>query len=381
MVSQNAAFFELVLQEAKNKVEYNTSSNNGSSNSIVNTNTNAKATYRENTTISMHHNLTTNTKLRQFHHPRGWNNGGGGLILFYHVAKTGGSTVRSFFEQVSQRNPSKFMYGRYLNYQKRNANANTTTTTNTCIPPGEDKNKMAMFLKECQNLLANENNTMTYLWEIHGGSPGLDILAPYISELRKTSQLHNKSFFAFTMVREPVSHAESYFKFFHVNCTDRWRGRRWCEHRQFHKATEQNILESAELIHPNQQCFLLKHASAIEGMNPSFYQKCKVTHEDCDNIYETMKGTLDWVGTMERLSMDTLPLLQYLVQIQGYNSNNVVVKNKNVAEKLPFALSNTTVAALRNATDLDHTMYDRVKSDYVLDELYPGINIHSFVGS
>ena len=149
----------------------------------------------------MHHNLTTNTKLRQFHHPRGGNNDRGGLILFYHVAKTGGSTVRSFFEQVSQRNPSKFKYGRYVNYQKRNANANTTTTTNTCIPPGEDKNKMAMFLKECQNLLANENNTMTYLWEIHGGSPGLDILAPYISELRKTSQLRNKSFFAFTMVR------------------------------------------------------------------------------------------------------------------------------------------------------------------------------------
>ena len=56
--------------------------------------------------------------------------------------------------------------------------------------------------------------------------------------------------------------------------------------------TEKNILTSA-IIHPNQQCFvLLKHLSSIAGLNPSFYDKCRVTHDGCAAIYDTMRDTL-----------------------------------------------------------------------------------------
>lgn len=44
----------------------------------------------------------------------------GGIVIFYHVAKTGGSTIRSFFTEITSRSPSQFKYHRYLNFQNRN---------------------------------------------------------------------------------------------------------------------------------------------------------------------------------------------------------------------------------------------------------------------
>ncbi len=297
----------------------------------------------------------------------------GGTIIFYHVAKTGGSTVRSFFQSLHWRDRSRFKYSRYVNSQNRavHANVNVSMNNSTCVPPGTKQNKMEGSVQYLINAIKNGNNNVTHLWEIHGGSPGLDVVAPYISHLRKLSQEHNKTFFAFTMVREPLSYTESYFKFFHVNCRQTW-----CEHKQYDRATEMNMLETA-ISHPNQQCFLLKHSSSVEGMHPSFYNKCRVTPDECDTIYENMKDTLDWVGTTDQLSMDTLPLLKYLVDDERGNNENGVrpVRNKKVAKKLPFedSLSNRTLATLSNVTALDQNLYDRVKSDFVLADMFPNV--------
>ena len=59
--------------------------------------------------------------------------------------------------------------------------------------------------QECSKILTaiqDQENDITYLWEIHGGSPGLDILAPYIHQIRHETQIHNKTFFSFTLVRD-----------------------------------------------------------------------------------------------------------------------------------------------------------------------------------
>ena len=153
----------------------------------------------------------------------------------------------------------------------------------------------------------------------------------------------------------------------------RWLGYKWCEHRQYKNATEENLLASARL-HPNQQCFHLKHMSSVEGMHPSFYNKCRVTIDDCQRIYDTMKGTLDWVGTTEQLSFDTMPLLQYILDCKDEKSYEV----KNIRQYRPFeeqkSLSNRTLAMLSNLTSLDQIIFDQVRSDYVL-----GDNIQGFM--
>ena len=113
-------------------------------------------------------------------------------------------------------------------------------------------------------------------------------------------------------------------------------------------------------------------------MHPSFYNKCRVTPDGCDTMYETTKNTLDWVGTTDRLSMDTLPLLQYLLvnnDDRRNDENKVSVKNAKVAKKLPFEdyLSNQTMARLSSANGLDQKIFDRVRSDFVLADMFPEV--------
>lgn len=210
---------------------------------------------------------------------------------------------------------------------------------------------------------------MTYLWEIHGGGPGLELMASQYQQLRQACHAQNKSFFAFTLIREPLSFAPSYFKMFHLNCP-----LPWCEQMQFKDATEQHLLQSVQL-HPNQQCFLLKHLSSVAGMNPSFYEKCKVTREDCEHVYSVMKNTLDWVGTTEHLSSDTIPLLQHLVNSDKSGQQAAAVKNQKVSKKLSFeeSLETATLERMSEATSFDQFIFDKVRSEYVLEHIFPGV--------
>jgi len=340
-------------------------------------------------------------KLRRF------GEGEGGLVVFYHVAKTGGSTIRGLFKNLSKQSPPHFKYKRYLNPQYRdmqatinhsavNGNAKTmdihtsvnstaavlTPYLNTCVPNGKDKHGMEKMHHSIIQMLSN-NSTRTLLLEIHGGSPGLDTIASYIQQWREVSLLHNRPFFAFTLVRKPISHATSYLKFFHVKCKSFF-----CEHDQYENATEDSLLVSVQ-THPNMQCFLLKHMSSIAGMHPSFYTKCQVTEDDCKNTYKLMKQNFDWIGTTEKLSLDTIPLLSHILQYNGNGStdadgnkgvveneaklkNNIIVKNFKVSKKLSFEenLNITTTSKLLNLSSLDQAIYDQVSTDYSLPTFF-----------
>lgn len=293
---------------------------------------------------------------------------GGGLVVFYHVAKTGGSTIRSLFKKVSQEKPSQFSYRRISNPFRNEAEDSKnidSSDVEMCLPPGIYPHWPAKVHGQFQRLLSNnlnkESEEKTTLLEIHGGSPGLREILPLIKEWREISKANNKPFFAFTTVREPVSYAKSYFKQFHLNCTYDW-----CEQDQFTIATEENLLMSTQ---PNRQCFLLNHASSVAGMKKRFYEKCKVTEDDCKDIFKAMEDNLDWIGTTENLSKDTIPLL---LRMFGFpfdinTKNKIIGKNEKVSEKLPYekSLDESKLLAL---SPFDQAMYTKVKSKYSLSD-------------
>jgi len=294
---------------------------------------------------------------------------GGGLVVFYHVAKTGGSTIRSLFQKVSQEKPSQFSYRRISSPFRDELEDSTNIDSSDgemCLPPGIYPQWPTKVHGQFQRLLSNnfneESKEKTTLLEIHGGSPGLRELLPLIKEWREMSKSNNKPFFAFTTIREPVSYAKSYFKQFHLNCEHDW-----CEQDKYEDATEENLLMSTQL---NRQCFLLNHASSVAGMKKRFYEKCKVTEDDCKDILKAMEDNLDWIGTTERLSKDTIPLL---LRMFGFAYDDVSTKNKTigrnekVSEKLPYekSLDESKVLAL---SPFDQAMYARIKSEYTLSD-------------
>jgi len=129
----------------------------------------------------------------------------GGLVVFLHIAKTGGSTIRDNFDKSS----------RFPNV------------------------KVARVLHEAKmeddaivHFVSSENTrNETLLLEFHGGR-GQPLtmfqLHPYIHQWRSMAKANDKSLFVFTMLREPSSFYVSYFNFFKgPGCT--WS---WCDPRK-----------------------------------------------------------------------------------------------------------------------------------------------------
>ncbi len=101
-----------------------------------------------------------------------------------------------------------------------------------------------------------------------------------------------------------------------------------------------------------------------------------------------MKSTFDWVGTTERLSEDTIPILKHLLDYSANTTSSsssddveadlkrqndpFVVKREKMSQDHPFQyVSNSTISKLSNMTSFDREIFDQVRSDYVLADLFP----------
>ncbi len=327
---------------------------------IINQLTNAKNSSDQNPTTT----IQFPDKLPNFE-----NGKAGGVIIFYHVAKTGGSTIRDLFLKISEDSHSRFVKIRVKNpplsysaeeYDFRKKHEQFTS----CVPPGKDHLGMKKIDKRVMNVIRGKRLYSTLLVEVHGTAIGLNNLSVYIDKWRQRSEDNGTPFFAFTLVREPVAFSLSYFQFYYLAGCD---GEKWCEgdHEKYRTETEENLILSTK---PNRQCFFLTHLSSIEGLHPSFYDKCAVTTNDCNTLYQTMKESLDWIGTTESISNETLPLLMHILR----RTSEVVegVQNMKVSNRTAFAggLSEDTTNKIKHLTEMDQMIYEKVKTDYHLNK-------------
>jgi hypothetical protein len=303
----------------------------------------------------------------------------GGVIIFYHVAKTGGSTCREWFEWLREKSErkeiaQKIKYKRFggVGISEKSAdgtisgpggNINHVKVSNECNldPTYAEINYMNKFVMK--RLLNNQYLGTTYLIEIHGANFGLKTLSLQLDRWRKMAEKKHKIFFAFSLVREPISFSSSYFKFYYRGHCDPNKFD-FCESDSdlYKDPTEENIVLSTRA---NRQCFFLNHKSAIEGTHASFYDKCKVSMDDCTEMYSIMRKSLDWIGITENLSSETLPLMQELLQFKAAALDRFrIMKNTG---NLFQSLSNKTISKLQSLNSYDQMIYDEVKKDYIYD--------------
>ena len=167
--------------------------------------------------------LYFNELLLLHHFPFGANKGG--LVIFYHLPKTGGTFIRDTLI---------------------NANIPIERVFSTKQLLG---NK---YGERIQKILSGLTTELLVL-ELHGRFVGIPQLP--IRQWRDTALRHNVPFFAFTLLRDPVAFHDSYFAFFHrKGCQQRW-----CEPMTYDEMSESHLLES---LVPNKQCRALVSWSA-----------------------------------------------------------------------------------------------------------------------
>ena len=250
----------------------------------------------------------------------------GGIVFFVHIPKTGGTTIRRNFEKLERIN---YIFGK--NYSAYEETA----------PLVEDA-----------ILNGTPNNTILF-YEIHAtDAPSFFRLRKRLRRWRDTAARNNVSVFFFTVLRDPISYAFSHFNFFHVQRRNPTFER--CN------ATQENFLR---LSLSNPQCqFLFKGEPSMRAQN---LKQIYVKPEDCEEVNGLMVELLDWVGTTENLSSDTLSLLARLFQLPAdrtFNKYRVTKDSGNF-----FGIENVTASALDHIlslSPLDSKLYEYAKKNF-----------------
>lgn len=292
----------------------------------------------------------------------------GGIIFFYHIYKTGGSTVGKMMHSMSM----------------RRQNIHFTMIRKT------------VDWKNCLWALnMAEHDQKLVLLEFHveypaPTFPSLVEMAPIIERWRTEAHKRDLGFFAFTLVREPVAHAISFFNFFSVGMTAPSDTKEWNPFRTM-APTEKNLMHS---FVGNRQCQMLGVDPESTASVPTDILRDPVHDNDgtskvapserdddlnyiraCEDekVKNVLYHSLDWVGTTEKLQNETLPLLSKLILKDsrvGFNTTPFKVFSKNtrgiqgVSKK---NLSYESLARIEKETELDRAIYNEVLQNNTLD--------------
>jgi hypothetical protein len=279
----------------------------------------------------------------------------GGFILFLHVPKTGGTTIRDALmtqQQQQQLNVQyHFVSGRKL---------------------FEEAHRKAIRYLSVQT----NRNRRTFILEIHGrDSPPLLELVEMIQTYRTMAQKNQIPMWTFSILREPLSFAVSYFNFFHVQ-----RGPN-----PYFRQVEPTELNLLNLSLYNPQCHFLARGEL------SLRQQRDITitttnkkgtmmpsAEECQSVQFALLNTMDWVGITEHLSEQTLALLRHVLSLvvvvvgggEGGGNSSVSFPTRRVSSRAKneslalLDLSPSTIGTLQEMSRLDQELYDTIQNHF-----------------
>jgi hypothetical protein len=300
-------------------------------------------------------NAATATKasLDMFHHQKG------GMVLLYHVAKTGGTSIQQLFISMKKQKSSKRKYVyQKLGYKNRHVKI-----------AFDDEEARDEQIRKIDDHIRGKNSK-TLLMEVHsshyGGLHNNSMLSSKIRNWREMSQAYKTPMFVITILREPFSFAKSYFRYFHVNCN-----KQWCPE-QFNNTLE-DFVQTLE-IHPNHQCHMLITEKIFRHRRNGETDSPFENEEECEAAYETMKSTVDFVGTTDALTSELEPLLYHMLNGTVDEKHNLKSKEKLLFEET-HTIDGTTMARIEELSKYDQQIYDKVKRDFVLSDHFPDFKL------
>ena len=306
----------------------------------------------------------------------------GGFIFFLHIPKTGGTTIRTTLQDASSpplspSSTSSSSSSRHVGILQNRLNYGFVSGRG-----GYDKNlpTIERYLRtnpnshndQKQRTRRNKRARRPILFlEIHGrDSPNLIELRDTLLLWKHVATQHNISTFFFTILRDPIQYALSYFNFFHLQ--------RKNKNFVFIKNPSELDLLKYSLFNP--QCQFLSRGEYSLRSNDTNH-KYQPTQDECQHVYNVLLETMDYISITETMDYDILPILSHLLNLQPqqqqqqngssnattiFAKQRVSIKNDTSTNSITFSqLSPSTISTLEyNMSLYDRQLYNTIKQDY-----------------
>jgi hypothetical protein len=199
------------------------------------------------------------------------------------------------------------------------------------------------------------NGTILF-YEVHATTaPSLFQLRHRLRRWKDVAQRNGVPTFFFTILRESIAYAFSHFNFFHLQRRNPTFER--CN------ATQENFVR---LTLYNPQCqFLFQGESSMRAQK---VQHSKILNaEDCQAVQSQLINVMDWIGTTEHLTNETLPMLSTLLDLP-LNHTWVNQKVSKETQDVYFGKDNVTKGVLQwildDVSSLDVELYRMARNRY-----------------
>jgi len=248
----------------------------------------------------------------------------GTLVVFFHLGKSGGTAIRNNVEDTPG---IKYLFSQSLSKYK------------------EDEKKLYKSFRGDNSMLNAPNKTIFI--EIHeGDAPSFMHMKEKLQSWRELSLESGVNFFAFTIIRDPLSQSISHFN---DHCLKR---KKKC-HISTNMSMVDSFILSKEVVNNYQTRFYTRQnkvrspylnmydtihqdKSNYSRSPSSSFSSSSSSQEDAREVFTAMVELLDWVGTTECIANDTFPILRHVVP--SYNPEtflpyNVGTTNHNIRDE------------------------------------------------
>ena len=236
-------------------------------------------------------------------------------IIFLHIAKTGGTTIRSYFGQFQRKKGD----------EARNI---ATVRTRLSLKMGDfERSSQAiqrhLKMKTVFGKSPSSSSKILFV-EFHGqglisSSTTSRSFPHHLKIWKQIANEYGSRLFTFTLWRHPASHAISYY-----------------HHLLNHTDVEGKYLTNSPIF--SRQCStlsrLLEHDDVSNKRHQVDHSNSKTLNHatpwDGLQVYQQVLSQLDWIGTTESIDNVTIPLLNRLVNGNIGNSRPSALPHQNV---------------------------------------------------
>lgn len=259
-----------------------------------------------------------------------------GVVLFFHLPKAGGVSMRQMVKQSTQLQYTSNDKRRSSDWMERQKHEITKWVSQPPLPNATETVRFAEFHWDLESIVSMDSN---------------------LTQWRQLARQNNVPFFVFMSVRQPLDYFLSFFNFMCIflhrhksaTCPPPW-----------------NVDTMLKRVPDNPQTRWICYATQMPGLKEHDFD-VSVPVRDCQGaVFDILKRNFDWIGDTKKLDETMQVFAGMGIQLQYQHSNSTPKRPKMIYKE---DVNGTAMELIEAQTTIDSQLYEWATSRYTLEAL------------